>query len=136
MTTQRQQCERLLAHDESILMEAYAILKLGMWRLQGAGRVFLTKRRLLWFSMARLPLVPRSWYPRIVDIGLDSLSRFHTGGGVLFVTTDGEQYQLRLAERYWALWNPFAGSEFARIGEQWARRVKELAEVDPETDTQ
>lgn len=122
----RQQCERLLEPGESILLEANAALMLGMLRQQGVGRAFLTNRRLVWLHMApRLLLFFCPWLHRTVEIRIDRV-RSIVAEKVLSVSTNDERYLFRLAERYWALFNPFAASEQARACEDWGRKLREL----------
>ena len=127
----KRECEQLLEPGEGVLLEANAILKLGLglWRLQGVGRAFLTNRRLIWLHMAPRPLLSLLfWYNRRIEIRIDQIQRFHVQflGEVLIVSTVEEHYEFRIAERYWALINPFAVSKHRSAANEWGKRLQEM----------
>jgi len=66
------------------------------------------------------------WLHRRVEVRLARIRGFYSGGEVLDVSTDDERYELRLAKRYWALFNPFAASEHARTAKEWQEKLTEL----------
>ena len=121
------ECERLLEPSERVLLEANAILKLGLFREQGVGRAFLTNRRLLWLHMAPRPLLFfLFWLHRLVEIRIDRIQSFHAGGEVLNLSTLDERYEFRIAGRYWALFNPFAVSEHTSAAKEWGKTLQEV----------
>ena len=123
----KHQCEQLLEPNERILLEANAVLKLGLFRQQGIGRVFLTSSRVLWLHMApRALLSLLFWLHRLVEIRIDRVQRFHAGGEVLYLSTLDERYELRIAERYWDLFNPFAVSEHTSTAKEWGKQLQEI----------
>lgn len=100
----RQRCDELLQPGEEILLEAkVAYLKLGRFRQQGIGRAFLTQRRIIWLHGApRLLLRMFFRLHRVVGLHLEDVRRIrmYKSGGVLFVESHEEHYELRVGQGY------------------------------------
>jgi hypothetical protein len=99
----RKRCEELLTSGEDILSEAESTCKLGLLSEFGAGRAYLTNRRIVWIS--RSPALVRAlafWIPDVVTIELPSIDRLHMMGELarawLSIHAAGKTYVIRLGK--------------------------------------
>jgi hypothetical protein len=93
-------CEELLTSGEGVLLEAEATCKLGLLSQFGAGRAYLTDRRILWIRRSTPLLRPLLfWIPDVVSIELPSIDRLHImrelAWAWLWIHAAGKIYSIR-----------------------------------------
>ena len=99
----RKRCEELLTSGEDILLEAEATCKLGLLSEFGAGRAYLTGRRIVWIRRNTPLLRPLLfWIPDVVTIELSSIDQIRLIRQLtrawLRIEADGKTYAIRLGK--------------------------------------
>lgn len=135
----RRRCQALLAAGEEIQLEAEATCKLGYLSEFGAGRAYLTGRRIIWIRRST-PLVRPLlfWIPGVVAIELASIERLQMIRDLtrawLRIETDGKTYAIRPGKGPYPTLrdNPRTTEEWLHtIQEGEGRRIIRRAELRP-----
>ena len=120
----RRRCEGMVVPGEEILLEAEATVKLGYLSEFGAGRAYLTSRRIIWIRRDTPLLRPLLfWIPDTVVIELSSIDRLRLIRAVtrawLRIQTAGKTYHIRLGK------GPYpALRDNPRTTEEWLHTIK------------
>jgi hypothetical protein len=99
----RSRCQELLGEKEDILLEAEATCKLGLLNEFGAGRAYLTNRRIIWIRRSTPLLRPLLfWIPDVVAIERTSIDQIRMVRDLtrawLSIGAGGKTYALRLGK--------------------------------------
>jgi hypothetical protein len=124
-------CQKVLDPGEQILLRGEATCKLGLLSQFGAGRAWLTNRRIIWIRRST-PLLRRLlfWIPDIVSIDRTSIRRVQLMRSLsrawLRVESDGGTYSIRLGR------GPYpALRDNPRTTEEWLHALGQAGNEGP-----
>lgn len=126
-----ERCQRLLQPGEDIVLRAEATCRLGLLSEFGAGRAWLTNRRIIWIRRSA-PFLRRFllWIPDVVTIDRTSITRVQLMRSLsrawLRVESDGGTYSIRLGR------GPYpALRDNPRTTEEWLHALGQAGNEGP-----
>ena len=137
----RRRCEEMLTNDEEILLDAECSVYRRRFPFPtlGAGRAFLTDRRLIWIRRSTPPmlrkLLPLMNIPELIDVRLPRIEmlwreRWGLNSFHLRIRSEGKEYFYRLGRGPYPLLlqNPQTSEEWFGRLEKLVNRPEEKAE--------